>query len=285
MKVERMPMNAVRPLSGRTLRLGSVAALAALTLLTPALAAQDDQADSHPAHIHSGSCANLGDVVLPLTDVTPIGDESKRTGATTAIPVESSLSVVDMPLQDIIDGEYAINVHLSADEIDTYIACGDIGGVVTTDEGETEPELIIGLGELNGSGYSGIAWLGADGDQTRVAIDLTEKTSAGGASAAAAQEATPGAAGAATATAAETVSVEIKNFSFNPPEITVPVGGSVTWTNGDSTPHTATGLDRDVLQSGAIKPGESFTQTFDKAGTFDYFCEFHPNMKGTIVVK
>ena len=53
-----------------------------------------------------------------------------------------------------IDGDYAINVHLSADEIDTYIACGDIGGVVTTDEGEDQPELIIGLGELNDSGYT-----------------------------------------------------------------------------------------------------------------------------------
>src|SRR3954452_13455581 len=152
-----MPMNAIRPLSGRTLRLGSVAALTALTLLTPGLAAQDDEAESHPAHIHSGTCADLGDVVLPLADVTPIGDEAKRTGATTAIPVENSLTVVDMPLQEIIDGRYAINIHLSADEIDTYIACGDIGGVVTTDEGESEPELIIGLGELNGSGYSGIA--------------------------------------------------------------------------------------------------------------------------------
>ena len=191
---------------------------------------------SHPAHIHSGTCADLGDVVLPLTDVTPIGDEAERTGATTAIPVQNSLTVVDMPLQEIIDGEYAINVHKSADEIDTYIACGDIGGVVTTDEGETEPELIIGLGELNGSGYSGIAWLGADGDQTRVAIDLAEKPSAGGASATAAQEATPGAADAGADAAAQSVAVEIKNFAFNPAEITVPVGGSVTWTNDDSTP-------------------------------------------------
>ena len=65
-------------------------------------------------------CADLGDVVLPLTDVTPIGDESKRTGATTAIPVRDSTTVVDMPLQEIVDGDYAINVHLSADEIDTY---------------------------------------------------------------------------------------------------------------------------------------------------------------------
>jgi plastocyanin len=265
--------------------LGSVAALTALTLLTPGLAAQDDKADAHPAHIHSGTCANLGDVVLPLPDVTSIGDESKRTGATTAIPVESSDSVVDMPLQEIIDGGHAINVHLSADKIDTYIACGDIGGVVSTDEGEDQPELIIGLGELNDSGYSGIAWLGADGDKTRVSVRLTEAASTGSSSAGAAQEATPGAADAGTATAGQAAAVEIKNFSFNPPEISVPVGGSVTWTNDDSTPHTATGLDREALQSGAIKPGESFTQKFDTAGTFEYFCEFHPNMKGTIVVK
>ena len=52
-----------------------------------------------------------------------------------------------------------------------------------------------------------------------------------------------------------------------------------------TTPHTATGVDREVLQSGAIKPGESFTQKFDTAGTFEYFCEFHANMKGTVVVK
>lgn len=278
-------MNSFRPLSSRSLRLGSVAALTALTLLTPGLAAQDDKADAHPAHIHSGTCANLGDVVLPLPDVTSIGDESKRTGATTAIPVESSDSVVDMPLQEIIDGGHAINVHLSADKIDTYIACGDIGGVVSTDEGEDQPELIIGLGELNDSGYSGIAWLGADGDKTRVSVRLSEAASTGSSSAGAAQEATPGAADAGTATAGQAAAVEIKNFSFNPPEISVPVGGSVTWTNDDSTPHTATGLDREALQSGAIKPGESFTQKFDTAGTFEYFCEFHPNMKGTIVVK
>jgi plastocyanin len=269
-----------------------VAALTALALLTPGLAAQDDEAEAHPAHIHSGSCADLGDVVYPLTDITPIGGDTERTGAASAIPVEGSTTVVDTPLQDLVDGDFAINVHLSADEIGTYIACGDIGGAVTTDEGEQDPELIIGLGELNDSGYSGIAWLGADGDQTGVAVYLVEPASAGGASAESAQEATPGAAqeatpaaaGAADATA-ESLSVEIKDFAFNPPEITVPVGGSVTWTNDDGTPHTATGLDREVLQSGSIAPGESFTQTFDTAGTFDYFCEFHANMKGSIVVQ
>ncbi|HEX5991744.1 MAG TPA: cupredoxin family copper-binding protein [Thermomicrobiales bacterium] len=280
-------MNAFKPLSGRSLRFGSVAALAALTLLTPGLAAQDDEAEAHPAHIHSGTCAELGDVVVPLDDVTHIGDESERTGAASAIPVKNSVTVVDMPLQEIIDGGHAINVHLSADEIDTYIACGDIGGAVTTDEGEEENELIIGLGELNDSGHTGVAWLGAEGDQTRVAVLLVEPASMGQAGAEAAQEATPaaeeGAAGADAA--AGTVAVEIKDFAFNPPEITVPVGGSITWNNGDAAPHTATGLDREALQSGAIAPGESFTQAFDTAGTVEYFCEFHPNMKGSIVVE
>ena len=79
--------------------------------------------------------------------------------------------------------------------------------------------------------------------------------------------------------------MEIINFAYNPAEITVPVGGSVTWTNGDTAPHTATGLDREALQSGTIDPGASFTQTFESAGTIEYFCEFHPNMKGSIVVE
>ena len=283
-------MNVSRLSFARSIHLGSVAALAALALLTPGLAAQDDEAEVHPAHIHSGSCAELGDVVYPLTDITEVGGDTERTGAASAIPVKGSTTVVDTPLQGLIDGDFAINVHLSPDEIGTYIACGDIGGAVTTDEGETEPELIIGLGELNDSGHTGIAWLGADGDQTRVAVYLVEPASAGGGGAESAQEATPGAAQVASAdtgadAAAESLSVEIKDFAFNPPQITVPVGGSVTWTNNDTVPHTATGQDRAVLQSGAIAPGESFTQKFDTAGTFDYFCEFHANMKGSVVVQ
>ena len=265
-------------------------AVAALTLLVPTGFAQtpvseaDTEAESHPAHIHSGTCDQLGDVVIPLEDVA-VPTDAVREGAEAAHDVKISQTHVDMPLQEIIDGGHAINIHLSADEIDTYIACGDIGGILATDEGETENELIIGLGELNDSGYSGIAWLGADGDQTRVAIHLAEPGSAGGADAEAAQEATPVAADAAADASAESVAVEIKDLSFNPPEITVPAGGSVTWTNGDTVPHTATGLDREALQSGAIAPGETFTQTFDTAGTFEYFCEFHPNMKGSVVVE
>ncbi len=166
-------MNALRRSFGRSTRIGSVVALTALALLVPGLAAQDDEAEVHPAHIHTGTCAELGDVVAPLTDIAHIGADAEMTGAASAIPVKGSVTVVDMPLQEIIDGGHAINVHESAEAIDVYIACGDIGGAVTTDEGG-RTELIIGLGELNDSGHHGVAWLGADGEQTEVVVMLVE---------------------------------------------------------------------------------------------------------------
>ena len=81
------------------------------------------------------------------------------------------------------------------------------------------------------------------------------------------------------------VAVDIRDFAYNPDPVEVPVGGTVTWTNQDSAPHTATGQDRDVLQSGTLNQGESYSQTFNEAGEYEYFCEFHPNMNGTVVVQ
>ena len=272
-------MNATcfRPI--RSLRLASVAALAALAFLTPATAAQDDDAP-HPAHIHTGTCAELGDVVFPLTDIAP--SEGESSGAPSALPVKVSDTVIDAPLQEIVDGGHAINVHLSADEIGTYIACGDIGGVVSVETlAYLEGDLVVGLGELNDSGHTGVAWLGALGDQTIVAIYLLEPGATSSAPAESTQEASPESADAS----AESAAVTMKGFAFNPPTVEIPVGGSITWTNEDNAPHTATGLDRDALQSGTLPFGESYTQTFDTAGTYEYFCEFHPNMEGSVVVQ
>ncbi len=166
-------MNGSGRTPGRFVRFGSVVALGGLVLLAPAIAAQDGEAEAHPAHIHSGTCAELGDVVEPLTELTDPGAGAERTGPASAIPVKASETIVDMPLEEIIDGGHAINVHLSAEEIGTYIACGDIGGAVIVDEGG-RTELIVGLGELNRSGHHGVAWLGANGEQTEVVVVLTE---------------------------------------------------------------------------------------------------------------
>jgi plastocyanin len=271
-----MAMHVAFRFSARSAHLASVVAVAAMAVVGSARAAQDGD-EPHPAHIHSGTCAELGDVVIPLADVAlPEGD---AVGPASALAVKVSENTVDMPLQEIIDGGHAINIHLSAEEIGTYIACGDIGGVLHQREDGSGAELTIGLGELNDSGHSGVVWLGEAGDQTHVTIELVE------AAAAEAGEAAPEEASPAAAAAAEATAVEIKGFAFNPPSITIPAGGSVTWTNQDNAPHTATGIDREALQSGALAFGESYTQTFDTAGSYDYFCEFHANMKGTVVVE
>jgi hypothetical protein len=168
---------------GRSLRCGAVIALTALLLLVPGSVAQDEATPGggeptgdgpHPAHIHSGTCAELGDVVVPLTDVADVAAEVPRTGPASALAVKSSVTVVDMPLQEIIDGGHALNVHRSAAEIDVSIACGDIGGAIIADE-EGRQELRIGLGELNDSGHVGIAELVADGEETEVTVHLVER--------------------------------------------------------------------------------------------------------------
>ena len=156
-------------------------ALAALPLLvasglaqeaTPMGAAQAGDGP-HPAHIHAGSCAELGDVVVPLTDIA--AREGEQRGSGSGHPVKGSHTQVEMTLDEILDGEHAINVHLSADEIGTYIACGDISGVVFQDQDDGERQLIIGLGELNDSGHSGIAWISEDeGGTTEIAVNLIE---------------------------------------------------------------------------------------------------------------
>jgi plastocyanin len=78
--------------------------------------------------------------------------------------------------------------------------------------------------------------------------------------------------------------VTISGQAFAPEELTVAAGTTVTWVNDDSEPHTATGNDREALQSGTLMPGDSFSQAFSEAGTIEYFCEFHAGMRGTLIV-
>ena len=85
------------------------------------------------------------------------------------------------------------------------------------------------------------------------------------------------------ASATGPVEASIVDLTFQPPTIEVDAGGSVTWTNEDSLPHTVTGRTAD-FNSGVMQNGASFSQTFDEAGTFDYFCAIHPSMSGTVVV-
>jgi plastocyanin len=93
-----------------------------------------------------------------------------------------------------------------------------------------------------------------------------------------------GGGGCTTSSEAGTVSVGIENFAFAPADVTAAVGETITWTNSDSAPHTAT-LDDGACDTGNIAQNASAGLVFDAAGTYPYHCAIHPNMMGTITIQ
>ena len=133
---------------------------------------------AHPGHIHAGTCDQLGDVVFPLEDAVyggAMGTPMAGMDSMMATPgagmgggrVAQSTTEVEASLDDILAAEHAINFHESAENIQNYIACGDITG--TAEGGMLEIELE----ELNDSGYEGRATLEDNGDgTTQVTVEL-----------------------------------------------------------------------------------------------------------------
>lgn len=78
--------------------------------------------------------------------------------------------------------------------------------------------------------------------------------------------------------------VQIADFAFSPPTLTIVAGESVTWTNADPVVHTATSTSG-AFDSGDLDPGESYSLTFATPGTYDYLCRPHPSMTGRVVVQ
>lgn len=164
--------------------------LASLVLATQAVSAQQGTATpldteggtaAHPAHIHNGTCENLGDVVYPLADVAPLSAGATPAASPAAmdmgsasdqVVVAESTTILEVSLDEILGGEHAINVHESADNIQNYIACGNLTG---------EPEnghLRVDMHELNDSGLEGLAMLTANPDgTTTVTVTLFEVNS------------------------------------------------------------------------------------------------------------
>ena len=83
---------------------------------------------------------------------------------------------------------------------------------------------------------------------------------------------------------------EETNECYIPYEVTVDVGGEVTWTNDDTAAHTVTGGSAadgpsGVFDSSLFMAGTSFSFVFEEAGTYPYFCMVHPWMEGVVVVQ
>ena len=88
---------------------------------------------------------------------------------------------------------------------------------------------------------------------------------------------------------AKEVQVSALDYRFDPETVTINAGDTVVWTNNGSATHTVTASDGS-WDSGSLAPGQSFSHTFDSAGTVAYYCTFHGSangdgMAGTVVVQ
>ena len=77
-------------------------------------------------------------------------------------------------------------------------------------------------------------------------------------------------------------SVSIKGMKFSPASLTVAAGDTITFTNGDAMPHTASGA---AFDTGNIAPGKSKKVKVSAAGAHAYKCKLHPSMKGKVTAK
>lgn len=89
--------------------------------------------------------------------------------------------------------------------------------------------------------------------------------------------------------AAGDATVIIKTFQFQPAELTVPSGTTVTWKNTDKILHTATsgkpGAPDGRFNGEMPDAGTSFSTTLNTPGVYDYFCSRHEQMIGRIIVQ
>ena len=78
------------------------------------------------------------------------------------------------------------------------------------------------------------------------------------------------------------ISISLQAHAFNPSDVTISVGDTVTWTNNDPGRHAIRIGNENSYE---LPAGGSYSYTFNEAGTFYYVCSFHPNERGTIIVE
>jgi plastocyanin len=202
----------------------------------------------------------------------------KQTGPDALAEVVTGL---DFPIAMATGPDGALYISTPA-----FGATGNIGGIVRVDLSRNQPMHIspdivetstcdVPTPEPRGSTLGGAE------------ISTPAPTALASTAAGASDTTNTGAADASNAggkSATGALAVEIKNFSFNPKELEVPVGSTVTWTNLDAVAHTATG-DAGEFNSGNLDPGQSYSFDFKTPGSYVYNCAYHPGMQGTIVVK
>lgn len=85
-----------------------------------------------------------------------------------------------------------------------------------------------------------------------------------------------------TESSSSSAMVKIQNFAYDSEVINIKKGESVLWKNYDNVPHDVVFSDS---KSPLLKKDQTFTQQFNVAGTYEYYCSLHPNMIGKVVVE
>lgn len=81
---------------------------------------------------------------------------------------------------------------------------------------------------------------------------------------------------------AATIQISMEDLVVSPAEATAKVGDTIEWVNKDIFAHTATARNGDWDVT--MPPKKTVTSVLKKAGTIEYYCRFHPNMKATLTV-
>ncbi|MCC6945371.1 MAG: hypothetical protein IT335_12385 [Thermomicrobiales bacterium] len=186
-----------RPGSGRWVVVIAALALTAGMVMAPRLTTAQDLASpvagehNHPAHIHTGTCDAVGEVIFPLNnvasasaDASPVAEMVAASPEADADFVAESTTTITGSLDDLLAADHVVNVHESAENIGNYITCGLITGA------PENGELTLTLTQLNESGWDGEAVLTDNGDGT---IDVTVRLKAAAVDATASPEASPAA--------------------------------------------------------------------------------------------
>ncbi len=225
---------------------------------------------SHPAYTQSGTCQQPGEIISILSPVSSTYDVDGvpmmvpgNVGAADSIEVEYSSTTLPTTLAQILEGQYIVDVKVSEDDQDHSVACGAIGGLMLGTS-----DLPFGIAPIAQSGHYGTGWLHDNGDGTTT-LDVTLIYVGSS----------------ATPTTGATIPVSIQNFAFTPSTIAARAGDDIVFTNNDTVPHTVTQstTSGDGIRSDPIAPGSTYTLTIDEPGTYEFFCEFHPAMTGTII--
>jgi hypothetical protein len=159
---------------------------------TPMAGGDEQAAGAYPNHLHLGTCAELDPApAVPLADLQFPDWVASLSGDAAAdievvmpepddfgnAPIPAAVATTEVPvaLADIIAGKHALNVH-NPENPEEYVACGNVGGVP-----DERGDLFIGLGEHEGSGYSGAAWFHDNGgSSTTVVVFLTQPSAQSG---------------------------------------------------------------------------------------------------------